>query len=104
MLRWCVIPAVPLFVLYLLMGALPFRLAVDLGWWPADYNTDAGEAWTAFLLAGFLAAVVLAIAIPLIAAATRAGMRLRVTAVAVLLLVVALPLVAWAAGLALWFL
>jgi hypothetical protein len=99
-----VIPAVPLFVLYLFMGALPFRLAADLGWWPADYHTDAGEARTAFLLAGFLALVVLAIAIPLVAAATRAGMRLRVTAVAVLLLVVALPLVAWAAGLALWLL
>lgn len=72
--------------------------------WVADYNTDASEASIAFLVGGFLALVVLAFAIPLITVQTKRGMRLRVNGVAVLLLVVALPLVTWAIGLALWFL
>ena len=103
MLGWYAIPAVPLFVLYLFMGALPFRLAAELGWWPADFNTDAGEASFMFEAAGFLALIVLAIAIPLITVETKKGMRLRVNGTAALLLVVALPLVSWAFGLALWF-
>lgn len=103
MLGWYVIPAVPLFFLYLLMAALPYRMAADLRWWPRDYNTDLGEALFAFQLGGFVALVVLALAIPLIATQTAKGMRLRVNGTAALLLVVALPLVAWAFGLFLWF-
>lgn len=100
---WYVIPAVPLFFLYLLMAALPYRMAADSGWWPRDYNTDLGEALFSFQLDGFVALVVLALAIPLITAQTAKGMRLRVNGTAALLLVVALPLVAWAFGLFLWF-
>lgn len=103
MLGWYAIPALPLFLLYLFMGALPFRIAADWGWWPRDYNTDVGEAQTAFQLGGLLALAVLALAIPLISAETPKGMRLRVNGTAALLLVVALPLVAWGFGLALWF-
>jgi ABC-type Fe3+ transport system permease subunit len=103
-LGWYAIPAVPLFFLYLMMGALPFHLGADLGWWPADYNTDAGEAASAFRLGGIAALAVLAVAIPIVASSTRRGMRLRVTSVGALLLAVGLPLVAWAIGLALWFL
>ena len=65
--------------------------------------TDAGEALLAFQLGGFLALVVLALAIPLITVQTAKGMRLRVTGTAAVLLVVALPLAAWAVGLLLWF-
>jgi len=103
MLGWYAIPAIPLFFLYLFMGALPFRAGASLGWWHADYNTDAGEASLAFFGGGFLALVVLAFAVPLISAQTQKGMRLRVNGTAVLLLVLVLPLVAWAFGLALWF-
>jgi hypothetical protein len=103
MLGWYAIPAAPLFVLYLFMGALPFRIAADLGWWPHDYNTDAGEALLGFQLGGFLALVVLALAIPLITAQTAKGMRLRVNGTAAALLVIALPLASWAVGLAAWF-
>lgn len=103
MLGWYVIPGIPLFFLYLFMGALPFRLGSDLGGWAADYNTDAGEAALAFRIGGFLALVILAFAIPLIAVQTKRGMRLRVNGIAALLLLVALPLVTWAIGLALWF-
>ena len=104
MLGWYAIPAIPLFFLYLFVGALPFRLGADFRLWHADYNTDDGEASLAFTVGGFLALVVLAFAVPLIAAQTRKGMRLRVNGAAVLLLIVVLPLVAWAFGLALWFL
>ena len=103
-LGWYAIPAIPLFFLYLLMGALPFQLGAELGWWPADYNTDASEATSAFRLGGIAVLVILAIAIPIIVSSTRPGMRLRVNGVGALLLVVGLPLVAWAIGLALWFL
>lgn len=41
--------------------------------------------------------------IPLITAQTAEGMRLRVNGTAALLLVVALPAVSWAVGLAAWF-
>jgi hypothetical protein len=98
------IPAIPLFILYLFMGALPFRLGAQLGWWPADYNTDAGEAQLAFQLGGFLALIVLAIAVPIITSNTERGMRLQVNGTGALLLVIALPLVSWSIGLALWFL
>ena len=104
MLGWYAIPATPLFFLYLFMGALPFRFGADLGWWHADYNTDAGEASFAFTASGFLVLVILAFAVPLITAQTQKGMRLRINGAAVLLLLVALPLVAWAIGLAAWFL
>ena len=103
-LGWYAIPAIPLFILYLLMGALPFRLGADLGWWPADFNTDVGEAKSAFRLGGLAALVILAIAVPIIISNTERGMRLRVNGIGTLLLVVALPLVAWGIGLALWFL
>jgi hypothetical protein len=103
-LRLYVIPAIPLFILYLFMGALPFRLGAELGWWPVDYNTDAGEAQLLFQIAGFLALIVLAIAVPIITSDTQRGMRLRVNGTGALLLVVALPLVSWGIGLALWFL
>lgn len=104
MLGWYAIPAIPLFFLYLFMGALPFRFGAELGWWHGDYNTDAGEASFAFFIGGILTLVVLAFAVPLITAQTKKGMRLRVNGLAVLLLVIVLPLVAWAIGLALWFL
>lgn len=104
MLLWYIIPAIPMFFLYLLMGALPFRWAAQLGWWPADYNTDLGEAQVIFQLGAYGCLVVLAFAVPLIAVQTARGLRLRVNGTAVLLLVVALPLVSWGIGLALWFL
>lgn len=104
MLRWYVIPAIPMFILYLVMGALPFRWAADLGLWHADYNSDLGEAQLAFVLGGYACLVVLAFAIPLITVETARGMRLRVNGTGVLLLIVALPLASWAVGLALWFL
>jgi hypothetical protein len=103
-LRQYIVPAIPLFILYMFMGALPFRLGAELGWWPADYNTDAGEAQLAFQLAGFLALIVLAIAVPIITSNTERGMKLRVNATGALLLIVALPIVSWGIGLALWFL
>jgi hypothetical protein len=103
-LRQYIIPAIPLLILYFFMGALPFRLGAELGWWPADYNTDAGEAQLAFRLGGFLALIGLSIAVPIITSNTQRGMRLRVNGTGALLLVIALPLASWSIGLALWFL
>jgi len=50
-----------------------------------------------------LAIVIIAIAVPIITSETAQGMRWRVNGVGTLLLVIALPLVAWGLGLLLWF-
>lgn len=63
-----------------------------------------GAAQVAFQLGAYGCLVVLAFAVPLIAVQTARGLRLRVTGAALLLLVFALPLVAWGIGLTFWFL
>jgi|GEM_PF-1886209 len=103
-LRWYIIPAIPMFLLYLLMGPLAFRWAAEHGWWPADTTTDLSEAQIAFLLGAYGCGLILLLAVPLITALTPRGWRLRVNGVAVLLLVIALPIVSWGIGLAMWFL
>lgn len=65
--------------------------------------TIRGEAGLAFGLGGALAIVIIAIAVPIITPETAQGMRWRVNGVGTLLLVIALPLVAWGLDLLLWF-
>jgi hypothetical protein len=93
MVAFYAIPVVPLVVAYTFMSALPFRAGAELGWWAADYNTDAGEASVGFGIGAVIALAASSIAIPIIASNTDRGMRLRVNATGVLLLVVALPLI-----------
>lgn len=95
MLGWYVIPAIPLVFAYVLMAAYPQYLGAAAGWWRKDLNTDAGEAGVGFILGGYAAVIILAFAVPLITAATRPGLRLRVNGTAALLVGVALPLVIW---------
>jgi ABC-type spermidine/putrescine transport system permease subunit II len=104
MLAFYAIPALPLALAYAFMGALAFHSGAELGWWAADYNTDAGEASVGFGIGVVIVLVALSIAVPIIACNTDRGMRLRDTATGVLLLVAALPLMVWGIGLALWLL